>query len=77
MATSSGSHRCEKLRGYYANSFDNAFSGYLEPLDPDENRNSVTQLDNTAINGEATVTDNVTQTVTSYDFENHIKAVSQ
>ena len=39
--------------------------------------NNVTQLDNTAINGEATVTDNVTQTVTFHDSESHIKAVSQ
>ena len=67
----------EKLRGYYASGFDKVFRRYLEPLDPDENRNSVTQPDNTGLNGETTVTDNVTQTVTLSDSERHIKAVSQ
>ena len=67
----------KKLKGYYASGFDTAFKRYLDPLAPDENRNSVTQPDNTDLNGVTTVTDNVTQTVTLSDNERHIRAVSQ
>ena len=67
----------KKLKGYYASGFDTAFKRYLDPLALDENRNSVTQPDNTDLNGVTTVTDNVTQTATLSDNERHIRAMSQ